>query len=33
LLVSVTALLVAITVLPIGIWLLISIENRFPPPA
>jgi len=32
LLASVTAVLVAITVLPIGTWLLIPIESRFPPP-
>jgi uncharacterized SAM-binding protein YcdF (DUF218 family) len=30
---GVSAALVAITVLPIGTWLLIPIENRFPPPA
>jgi len=30
---GVTAVLVAITVLPIGTWLLIPIERRFPPPA
>lgn len=33
LLCSVTAVLVVITVLPVGAWLLIPIENRFPPPA
>ncbi|MGH6912823.1 MAG: YdcF family protein [Geminicoccales bacterium] len=32
LLCGVTAVLVLITVLPIGSWLLIPIENRFPPP-
>src|ERR671918_1151530 len=30
---GVSATLVAITVLPIGAWLLIPIENRFAPPA
>jgi uncharacterized SAM-binding protein YcdF (DUF218 family) len=30
---AISAALVAITVLPIGTWLLIPLENRFPPPA
>jgi uncharacterized SAM-binding protein YcdF (DUF218 family) len=33
LLCGVTAALVAVTVLPIGTWLVMPIENRFPPPA
>jgi uncharacterized SAM-binding protein YcdF (DUF218 family) len=33
LLCGVTAILVTITVLPIGTWLLMPIENRFPAPA
>jgi len=32
LLAGVTVVLVAVTVLPIGTWLLIPIETRFPPP-
>jgi uncharacterized SAM-binding protein YcdF (DUF218 family) len=33
LLCGVTAILVTITLLPIGTWLLMPIENRFPAPA
>jgi uncharacterized SAM-binding protein YcdF (DUF218 family) len=30
---TVTALCLAVTLLPVGAWLLLPLENRFPPPA